>query len=125
MAAKTTVRVARNFERNLDAIREFLNEAGVPEAFDDVLDHLFGRVLPNQEFPELGLDFLRRVPGTREGRARLDRFLRRLPAGTTVREVVFGDYLLLYAVKPEEVWLLALKHHRQLAFDLEAVLFLS
>jgi ParE toxin of type II toxin-antitoxin system, parDE len=35
-----------------------------------------------------------------------------------LREYILGDYLLLYLVQPKQIVFLAIKHHRQLSFDL-------
>lgn len=37
------------------------------------------------------------------------------------RRAVFGDYVLLYQHSGERVHLLAIKHHRQLSFNLETL----
>ena len=119
MGGSRRVRVAENVGRNLDSIREFLTDAGVPEHFDALLDELFETVIPNLEaFPELGFDFLARRPGSRETAAGADRWRKRLGPGESLREHVFGEYLLLYVAREEELLLLALRHHRQLSFDL-------
>jgi len=41
-----------------------------------------------------------------------------LDATGSVREYVLAHYLILYARLPETVHLLAIRHHRQLDFDL-------
>ena len=38
--------------------------------------------------------------------------------GSHVRQLIDGDYLILYWVRGDSVYLLAIKHHRQLSFDL-------
>ncbi len=42
-------------------------------------------------------------------------FLQNLAA---IREYIADDYLLLYAVRDSGVFLLSIRHHRQLSFDL-------
>jgi hypothetical protein len=37
-----------------------------------------------------------------------------------VREYVVGDYLVLYALSGAAAYLLAIRHHRQLSFDMRA-----
>ena len=37
---------------------------------------------------------------------------------TQVREYIASDYLVLYAVRKSTVYLLSIRHHRQLSFDL-------
>jgi hypothetical protein len=119
MADSSRVRIAENFQRNLDGVSQFLGDAGAPEVFDGLLGELFDRVIPTlEEFPEIGIDFLGRRPASQEGLARIERLRRRLSAGESLREYIFGDYLILYAARRDHVVLLAIKHHRQLSFDL-------
>lgn len=120
MASASTVRLTANCESNLDSIRTFLEEQAATAAFLALLDDLFDRVLPNLErFPEIGIDFLARVPQSREGLARLSRLKERLGEQVRLRECIAGDYLILYAVRRSNLYLLAIKHHRQLSFDLK------
>ena len=39
--------------------------------------------------------------------------------GVTVREYIFGEYLLLYALRGQDLYLLAIRHHRELSFAAE------
>jgi hypothetical protein len=53
---------------------------------------------------------------------KLDALLRTLDtaaARAEVREYVMTDYLLLYALVGEVIYLLAIKHHKQLSFDID------
>jgi hypothetical protein len=36
-----------------------------------------------------------------------------------IREYLTGDYLILYALIGDAVYLLSIRHHRQLSFDIE------
>ena len=119
MASATTVRLTAHFERNLDSIRSFLEEQRATTVFAALLQELFDRVIPNLErFPDIGVDFLARVPQSREGLAHLDRLKARLGKQVRLRECIAGDYLILYAVRGADIYLLAIKHHLQLSFDL-------
>jgi plasmid stabilization system protein ParE len=120
MARRCTVRITANFQRNLDSIQAFLAEHDAQRAFAELLDQLFDTVIPNLEsFPELGIDFLARVPQSKQGLLRLDRLKARLDRSAVVRELIAGDYLILYALRDLDVYLLAIKHHLQLSFDLQ------
>ena len=111
------VRLARNFEANLDAIREFLGDG---PRFEQLLDQLFGTILPNLDrHPELGFDLLSRRSGSVEGLARAEALRARVGDGA-LREYISGEDLVLYVVVGGDVTLLAIKHHRQLSFDLRA-----
>ena len=118
-ARKSKVRVTRNFEQNLEGIRQFLADNEASQAFDSLLDYLFTTVIPNLErFPAIGVDFMARQTLSLEGRALHERLIARLE-DAALREYIFGDYLVLYAVVADKIYLLAIKHHRQLTFDLK------
>jgi hypothetical protein len=118
-----TVRVTQNFARNLDAIEAFLREADAAATFAPLLDDLFGQAIPAlEQFPELGTDFFRRRPASREAAALAATLRERLGTATTLRELVRGDYLILYARRGADLYLLAIKHHRQLSFDFPELL---
>ena len=115
---RTSVRVTRHFARNLKAIEEFLREADAAAAFASLLDDLFDQAIPVlEDFPDLGRDFFTRQPSSREVAALAAKLRRRLGRETSLRELVRGDYLILYARRGENLYLLAIKHHRQLSFD--------
>lgn len=119
MGDRAIVRIAENFRHTLDAVRDFLEEAGAPEVFERLLDDLFATVIANlAEFPDAGIDFLERRALSQEGAVRARRLKGRLAGGDTLREYIIGDYLILYLSRADEVILLAIKHHRELSFDL-------
>jgi hypothetical protein len=115
---RATVRVTQNFARNLDAIEVFLREADAAAAFSPLLDDLFGPTIPAlEQFPDLGSEFFRRHPSSREAAELTATLRKRLGGETSLRELVRGEYLILYARRGEDLYLLAIKHHRQLSFD--------
>jgi len=119
MARRCTVRITANFQRNLDSIQAFLAEHDAEPTFAELLGQLFDTIIPNLEsFPEMGIDFLPRVPHSKQGLLRLDRLKAQLGRSAVVRELIAGDYLILYALRDLDVYLLAIKHHLQLSFDL-------
>ena len=115
---RTAVQITRKFVSNLDAIEEFLREGDAAAAFVPLLYDLFKEGIPALEaFPDLGRDFLNRQPFSREAAALAENLHQRLGNGAALRELVRGDYLLLYARRGSDLYLLAIKHHRQLPFD--------
>ena len=122
MSGQVTVRITRNFERNLDDIEAFLTRAEAPEAFDRLLDELSERVIPMLErHPDIGRDHLARSTDSMEAQLKREAVieaLSTLDAAGSIREYVLAHYLILYARLPETVHLLAIRHHRQLDFDL-------
>jgi len=62
--------------------------------------------------------FFDRGAGSVEAHAKIERLARRLGEGE-LREYLSGDFLLLYAFIERTVYLLSIKHHRQLSFDFE------
>lgn len=118
--SRRIVRVTQNFHRNLEDIRQFLESQGASGAFSALLEHLFDTVVPNLErFPEMGRDFLARHPQSADGLARLESLTKRVGTKAGIREYIFGDYLILYALGKAGIHLLSIKHHRQLSFDLK------
>lgn len=112
------VRATTNFRRCLERIEAFLEEAQAGAEFDALVDRLVDEIVPAlARFPELGADFLGRAPLSAEGKALFAKVASLAGAQTSVRQFVTGDYILLYAVRKEAVYLLALRHHRELSFD--------
>ncbi len=58
---------------------------------------------------------------TRNGIDVLHDKLGKIGANTEIREYVLQHYLLLYAFTGEAIFLLAIRHHKQLSFDFEAL----
>ena len=125
MAKKHIVRLTANFERNLADIERFLTEAKAPQAYDALLDELLGIVIPNLErFPAMGRPFLARPSGSVETASALAALRAKssalAPDGEALREYILADFLVLYAKIGGKIYLLAIKHHRQLSFDFES-----
>ncbi|GHT90491.1 hypothetical protein AGMMS49545_04130 [Betaproteobacteria bacterium] len=114
------VELTTSLLERLDVIEAFLQEVDAAFAFDTLLSELQTIVIPNlRRFPRIGRRFLDNLPQSIET---LDR-VAALPSGTseTIREYLHGDYLMLYAVVDTEakVYLLSIRHHRQLSFNFE------
>ena len=112
------VELTASFLQRLDAIEAFLTEADAAFAFDDLLAELRATVIPNlARFPRIGRRYLDNPPQSAEALAQLAT----LPAGAAnaLREYLHGDYLMLYAAMEASatVYLLSIRHHRQLSFD--------
>lgn len=119
MPRARSVLVTQNFDRNLGAIRDFLSAAGAAAAFGDLIGRLASEVIPNlQRFPALGADFLARAPLSADGIALFEKVVKAGGPGSQVRQLIDGDYLILYLVRADTLYLLSIKHHRQLSFDL-------
>ena len=112
------VKLTASFLERLDAIEAFLLEADAGFAFDKLLAELRATVIPNlRRFPRIGRCYLANPPQSTEALAQLAA----LPTGApdALREYLHGDYLILYAAMPADatVYLLSIRHHRQLSFD--------
>lgn len=117
-AERYRVELTASFLERLDSIEMFLTEAEAGFAFDDLLSDLRATVLPNlARFPRIGRRFLDHPPRSAEALAQFAA----LPAGSAdaLREYLHGDYLLLYACVDSKatIYLLSIRHHRQLSFD--------
>ncbi len=124
MTKTLAVKFTANFERNLKDIGSFLTEVEAAQAFDGLLDELLETVIPNLErFPEMGRPFLTRQPRSVETANALATLRAKLSALTqdadALREYLLKDYLLLYAPIGGAIYLLAIRHQRQLSFDFE------
>ena len=110
------VELTATFLARLDSIEAFLAEADAAFAFDDLLARLRDTVIPNlRRFPKIGRCYLDDPPQSAEALAQLAA----LPAGAAnlLREYLHSDYLMLYSVMDDVsmVFLLSIRHHRQLA----------
>ena len=112
------VELTASFLECLDAVEAFLLEADAGLAFDTLLAELRASVIPNlSRFPRIGRRYLDNPPQSAEALAQLAA----LPAGAAqvLREYLHGDYLMLYTASETKatVYLLSIRHHRQLSFD--------
>ena len=116
------VELTASFLERLDATLAFLTEADAAFAFDDLLAELRATVFPNlARFPRIGRRYLDNPPPLGPGSAEALAQLATLPPGAAgaLREYLHGDYLMLYAAMDAEaaVYLLSIRHHRQLSID--------
>jgi ParE toxin of type II toxin-antitoxin system, parDE len=120
MASKrAAVKLTANFEANLATIQTFWIDSDAQQAYDRLLDDLLRTVIPNLEhFPQVGRPFLARQAQSVESHAVIERLKARIGRGE-IREYLTGDYLILYALIGDAVYLLSITHHRQLSFDIE------
>ena len=115
------VELTASFLARLDAIETFLVEVDAALAFDRLLAELRHTVIPNlRRFPKIGRRYLDDPPQSAEALTQLAA----LPAGAAnlLREYLHSDYLMLYAVMDDvgTVFLLSIRHHRQLAYAFAA-----
>lgn len=122
MTELLVVKLTANFERNLEEIGAYLLQNDAPHAFDALLEELTDMVVPNLErFPLMGLSFVGRPTRsveTTQASSRLRNRLDSLAPGGDIREYVMSQYLMLYAIVESTVYLLSIRHHQQLSFDL-------
>ena len=112
------VELTASFLERLNSIESFLIDADAGFAFDALVANIRTTVIPNlQRFPRMGRPYLANPPQSAEALAQLAS----LPAGAAdaLREYLHGDYLMLYSVVDVNatVYLLSIRHHRQLSFD--------
>lgn len=125
MASRKSVNVkfTANFESNLAEIEAYWSANEFPQGYDRLLDELGETVIPSLErFPGMGRPFMARQPDSVEAASRLEKLTKRLVklgSNGELREYVMDDYLVLYGVLKSAVYLLAIKHHKQLSFDFE------
>ena len=109
------VELTASFIERLESIETFLAEADAPQAYDKLLYGLRRTVIPNlRRFPRIGRRYLDQPPQSAEAMTQLAA----LPPGAAdaLREYLHGDYLILYTLSGSTVYLLSIRHHRQLSF---------
>lgn len=114
-----------NYSASLDRIEDYWYACQFPLGNDRLLDELADTVIAHlQNHPRLGRNFLQRQTQSIGTQARLDKLKALLATlGTDteqaeIREYVMTDYLLLYALVGDVIYLLAIKHHKQRTFAL-------
>jgi plasmid stabilization system protein ParE len=118
MAARAKLLFTENFAANLDTIQSFLEPEG-RSAFQRLLSRLFDDICPTlSRFPQSGRSFLAHHIGSAEAQIVVDRLGGLVHHGDELREFTVDDYIILYLVRRRRIYLLAIKHHRQLSFDL-------
>ncbi len=118
MAVKRPV-FTENFSANLTAIEAFLGLEGA-NAFKRLFRRLVDNVVSTLcRFPQSGRQFLTHAIHSSEARSLVRKLRRRLDPSDDLREFIVDDYLLLYLVRGEQIVFLAIRHHRQLSFDLK------
>jgi len=118
MAAKQP-RFTENFSANLTAIEAFLGPRRRP-AYRRFLDHLFDDAIPSLcRFPQSGRSFLVHTIKSAKAKALTKELRKLLSKEDDLREFVMGEHLVLYLVRRGQAIFLAVKHHRQLSFDLK------
>ena len=128
MATRHIVQLTANFEHNLEEAEAFLNAADAPQAFDALINELLDTVVPNLErFPGMGRLFFERPTRSVEASNAIRALKRKLKSLTSlakdgeIREYVMSYYLLLYARFDNTIYLLSIRHHRQLSFDFQSL----
>lgn len=125
MKAKHTVELTANFERNLEEIESFLGEIQLPQEFDILLDELTEIVVPNLErFPDMGRSFLERPIRSVETENAIERLKKQLctiSRKSVLREYIMTHYIVLYAHIESTIYLLSIRHQRQLSLDFAAL----
>ena len=111
------VELTTSFLERLQSIEAFLTEAGATPSYDKLLGGLRSKVIPNlSRFPRMGRRYLDQPPQSAEALVQLTALP--LGAADALRQLLHGDYLILYTVPENKkiVYLLSIRHHRQLAF---------
>jgi plasmid stabilization system protein ParE len=121
-----TVSLSANFEQNLAEIAHYLdtaqlnnaglNTAAAQPAYMQLLDTLSTKVIVDlAQFPEIGRKYLERQQQSVEAIAMLTQIENLCPPDE-LRQYRLNDYLVLYINRSNTIYLLAIRHQRQLAF---------
>ena len=118
MAGSARLLFTDNFARNLDAIESFFSVEG-RAAFKKLLDRLFDDICPQlARFSKSGRLFLEHRVGSNEAKALVEQLQENLRTGDELREFVVDAFVMLYLIRRNRIYFLAIKHHRQLSYDL-------
>lgn len=122
------IRKTANYSANLDRIEDYWYTCQFPLGYDRLLTELADTTLLNLcSHPRMGRNFLLRQTNSIETQTRLQKIQALLATLDTdterveIREYVMTDYLLLYALAGGMIYLLAIKHHKQLSFVLDDI----
>ena len=120
MAKKSKVKITQNFENSLDLIEKFLEDADANHFFPELITELFETIIPNLEmFPQIGVNLIGRQLTSIEAIHLREIVLSKLPHQSELREYISGDYVILYLKNESTVFLLSIKHHRQLSSNFQ------
>ena len=119
MAAKRPL-FTDNFSANLTAIELFLGSDG-GKSYQQFFARFVDVVVPNVcRFPLSGRSFLERSIHSTQAASLAESLANRLLEGDDIRELIVDDFLILYLVRGGDIVFLAIKHHRQLSYDLKS-----
>ena len=123
------VRHTANFEANLRGIDASWIKNEFPQDYDRLLDELLYTVVTNLErHPHMGRAFMSRQPESVEAQKLHEKLQAKMATydqKADMREYVMTDFLVLYAIlegaadRPSTIYLVSIKHHKQLSFDFE------
>lgn len=123
LKARITVRLTPNFEDNLARIEAYWDDNQFSAGYDRLLAELTDTTLPTlEQHPRLGRPFFDRASQTEQAKKKaqaLKKQLMALAADGELREFVMTDYTVLHALVTGSIYLLAIKHHKQLRFQLQ------
>lgn len=106
------------YERRLDEVLAYLIDVGADAAAQALLDQAYD-ALPERlaQAPRIGREFVAHAPESPDVQAVWATVCELLGKDVELRECIFGDYLALYAIHGDTLYLLTLRHHRQSGFD--------
>jgi len=108
------------YECALDEAVDYLLGVGAQTAAQQLLDEAYD-VLPQRlaQLPHIGRAFVAQHPEAADVRSVWAAVCELLGQDIELREYVFGDYLVLYAIQGNTLHLLTLRHHRQSGFHFD------
>jgi ParE toxin of type II toxin-antitoxin system, parDE len=107
--------------RQLEGLQGQLTWPSPDSEYSHLLERLGTSVIPNlARFPEIGQPYLAQPPQSIEALE----LLSKLPLGAADRLRLYKHdvYQVIYSVRSEVVYLLSIRHHRQLSFDFAGLL---
>jgi hypothetical protein len=114
------VKTTNGFESDLDRIEQFCRRTNSIDGYDRLLASIKTIVIPNvRRFPSMGRAVLAIKPDSVEALVKRESILENLRDEGTFREYLLDDHLLLYAHVADVVYLVSIRHMKQLSVDFE------
>jgi ParE toxin of type II toxin-antitoxin system, parDE len=110
------VRYSAPYVARMAQIAAFLKEADASPVYRRLLDDISGIVIPNlNAFPLLGKPYFEGPVQSTEALMATAKLPR--DANKLLRKYIHDDFVILYAVLPDAIHLISIRHHRESTFN--------
>ncbi|AET88549.1 MULTISPECIES: type II toxin-antitoxin system RelE/ParE family toxin [Caballeronia] len=118
-----SVRIMGCFDTRLTDIERHYDRTGRLQAFDLLVESLHDRALPLlRRFPAIGRRVLNTNPDTVHALQAYEQVVEATVVASSapeLREYIFDDYVLLYLLTDDTIYLVSIRHSKEVSFDFE------